>query len=89
MPLVVQFKYGDCWQHEYVLGETIGWGGNDVGRPGRRRVVVSGAGESCPRCGSNGDFCVFLFLDRLTSVEPHSGLHDFTAVDEPFIILEA
>ena len=25
----VQFKYGDTWQHDYMIGDRIKWGGND------------------------------------------------------------
>jgi len=86
--LAVQFKYGDCWQHEYKLGDTLRWGGNDVGRPGASRVVVSGASESCPLCGSDGEFYVFVFEGRLASVEPASGLYDFVRSHETFLVLD-
>lgn len=36
------FKYGDSWQHHYVLGDKLNWGGNDVGEPGHKLVVVVG-----------------------------------------------
>ena len=51
----IQFKFGDVWQHDYRLGDTLTWGGNDVGRPGLTKVIVSGAGEECPMCHSRGE----------------------------------
>lgn len=26
----VQFKFGDTFQYEYSVGDTIRWGGNDI-----------------------------------------------------------
>src|SRR5687767_13529501 len=53
--LRVAFKYGDVWQYEYRLGDKLGWGGNQRGKPGARKVVVDGANEACPRCGASPD----------------------------------
>ncbi len=47
----VQFKYGDAWQYEYEVGNQIRWGGNDIGAPGAKSVVVDGIAEVCPLCG--------------------------------------
>src|SRR5260370_12959053 len=47
----VQFKYGDTWQHRYEIDDHIRWGGNDVGEPGHKVVVVEGAADECPVCG--------------------------------------
>ncbi len=41
--LQIQFKFGDAWLHRYEVGDTIAWGGNDIGRPGLRRVFVKGS----------------------------------------------
>lgn len=30
----IQFKFGERWQHEYHLGDTVRWGVNEVGEPG-------------------------------------------------------
>jgi hypothetical protein len=85
----VQFKYGDTWQNEYRLGERLRWGGNDIGVPGRRRVVLDGAGERCPKCGyAEWDFYVLLEDDVITSVKPASGDFDFVASQGKPIVLE-
>jgi hypothetical protein len=85
----VQFKYGDTWQHQYRLGEALKWGGNDVGEPGHRRVVVDGAAERCPKCGHEDDWNFYVLLERdvIASVEPATGVHAFPT-DQPFIVLE-
>jgi hypothetical protein len=44
--LRVQFKYGDTWQHEYVLGDEVRWGGNDIGVRFAKHVVVEGVLEN-------------------------------------------
>jgi ribosomal protein S27AE len=86
--LAIQFKYGDTWQRDYDLGETLCWGGNDIGTPGRQRVVVDGVGEACPKCGSSGHFDVFIERDVIVRAEPRSGRFDFVGRKDPFIILE-
>lgn len=49
----VQFKYGDCWQHEYILLDELKWGGNDTGEPSARIVLVEGIAErDCQHCGA-------------------------------------
>ena len=45
----VQFKYGDTRQHDFIVGQRIGWGGNDIGRKATR-VKVLGYPEGCPVC---------------------------------------
>lgn len=67
---VIQFKFGDTWLHEYSLGDSLRWGGNDIGRPGLGRVSVSGSGEECPVCHNRGeDFSVVIERDVIASVE--------------------
>ncbi|SEW45505.1 hypothetical protein [Chitinophaga arvensicola] len=48
----IQFKFGDTWQFEYVMGDTITWGGNDIGSAGLKHVKAYGIIESiiCPFC---------------------------------------
>ena len=48
---LVQFKYGDIWQHRFAIGDRIRWGGNDVGEPGYELVVALGYPGECPVCG--------------------------------------
>ena len=47
----VQFAYGDVWQRDYELGDTVEWDGNNIGEAGHREVLVSGHPEGCPVCG--------------------------------------
>lgn len=46
----IQFKYGDTWDHELVVGDAVPWGGNDNGSPAIL-VRVLGYPEGCPVCG--------------------------------------
>lgn len=72
----VQFKYGETWQHAYVLGDALKWGGTgaDRGTPGHRRVLVRGIGSRCPHCGSEDKpFTVTMESDRVASVDPLLG----------------
>ena len=89
-----QFKYGDTWQYEYVIGDGIRWGGNDIGAPGTKRVVVDGVAEPCPLCGfgrglqEDLDHEVWLEDDRIAAVRPASGRCVFAANHETYIVLE-
>ncbi|HTX78521.1 MAG TPA: hypothetical protein VMC62_02585 [Longilinea sp.] len=57
----VQFKYGEVWQHEYVLGDRIIWGKGNIGNQEYKKVVVDGVGEPCPNCHTSGqDFEVWI-----------------------------
>ncbi len=84
----VQFKYGDTWQHSYRIGDKLRWGGNDIGIPGRRRVLVAGIGGPCPHCQSDYiDFDVLIENDRVLSIEPIKGARPASG-PEGFVVLE-
>lgn len=89
-PVAAQFKYGDTWQHSYVPGDLLRWGGNDIGSPGQPRVVVDAIAEApCPSCGFEGwDLYVFLENDRIDSVTTATGEYDFARAKATFIVLE-
>jgi hypothetical protein len=87
--LKVQFKYGDVWQHEYQVGDTLNWGGNDVGSREARRVVVDGVLEGEPSIpGVPEDFEVHIVNNKIDKVIPATGAYDFVHADDTFIILE-
>jgi len=90
--VAVQFKFGATRQHRYVVGDALGWGGNDVGTPGRVGVVVDGASDApCPACGYTGDwdFYVFIEYDRITEVAEADGTYDFVRAGTSFLYLGA
>ena len=91
LSVCVQFKYGDTWQNEYSEGDQLRWGGNDIGTPGKRLVVVDGVAEDvCPKCGYDEErgFYVFIEHDRISRVAPATGEYNFPAVAETYIVLE-
>lgn len=86
----VQFKFGSMWQYRYALGDTIRWGANNEGTPGRERVVADGASDSpCPSCGFAGDwdFYVFIEHDRIVRVSEADGSLDFVRHGRVFLDL--
>ena len=91
MNVRVQFKFGDTWQHEYELGDVLRWGGNDVGERAVAHAIVDGVVEkSCPNCGYEGDWEVYVHvrhnhLDRIESVD---GRYDFAKIGRTYIVLE-
>jgi hypothetical protein len=69
----IQFKYGDCWQYEYHIGEKLKWGGNDNGRNVGGRVRTDGIvdiDEKCRNCDIE-NVCAWIYLEenRFTSIE--------------------
>jgi hypothetical protein len=89
LELLVQFKYGDTWQHAYRLGDNVRWGGNDIGRRGAARVVVDGALEGKPPvAGIPEDFEVYIIDNRIEAVLPASGTYDFVREGESYIVLK-
>lgn len=86
----VQFKYGAVTHRRYRIGEKLVWGANDIGKPGRRAVVVDGEVASCPSCGYSGDWPVHVFTksDVIERVEPPGERYEFAATHSSFVILE-
>jgi hypothetical protein len=85
--LEVQFKYGDVWQHHYQVGDVINWGGNDIGKSDRRKVIVEGF-AICPICDSELDYELWLEKDRIIAVKPASGTYDLASTPEGYIVIE-
>ncbi|SRR5260370_18563935 len=71
----VEFKYADTWQHRYEIGDHTGWGGNDVGKPGHKVVVVEGSADGCPVCGHVPDktYDITTRDDVIECVRPSDG----------------
>lgn len=87
----VQFKFGDTWQYEYVPGDKLRWGGNDVGQPAQGHVVADGVSEEpCPTCGYGDEwnFYVHIRNDVIEKATPATGEHDFVRAGSTFIVLE-
>lgn len=67
----VQFKFGDAWQHEYTLGDTILWGGNDYGRKTEGVAQVEGIGGPCSNCAADDlPFVIAVSNNQIESVGP-------------------
>ena len=85
----VQFKYGDTWQHDYMIGDRIKWGGNDIGKPARL-VTALGYPEDCPVCGHDldGVFDVVIRDGVIKDVVPGKTQPYIDAGDASYIVLE-
>jgi hypothetical protein len=85
----VQFKFGDSWLFDYHLGDTLAWGGNDNGQPGKRKVVVHGFAESSSGEEADPqDWFIFIENDIITRAEPDDGRYQFPRTDDYGIVLE-
>ncbi|HZS45218.1 MAG TPA: hypothetical protein VFC63_08970 [Blastocatellia bacterium] len=62
----VQFKYGNCWQFEYQIGDKLRWGGNEKGENTAGRVRTDGlAEESCKGCSRDFINAAVYFSDNI------------------------
>lgn len=89
----IQFKFGDTWQLEYMIGDKIKWGGNDNGRPGFIRVKVYGIIEStkCPVCNKHclpEEYDILIEHDVIMGALPISNPTDYTLGNEKYVVLE-
>lgn len=87
----VQFKFGNTWQFNYQVGDTVRWGGNDVGESDKPIVEVYGIAENsiCPNCGYvNDEEFDIAIIDNI--IQPPLKLKDITRynfdVDRPFYV---
>lgn len=90
-PMPVQFKYGDTWQYDYSTGDTLKWGGNDIGEREAKSVVVYGIGDrACPVCAYDEGIDAYVFVTdgRIVSVEKADGRFDFMKIAEQYIVLQ-
>lgn len=87
--MTIQFKYGEVWQHNFKIGDTIIWGRRNSGIKGCRKVVLDGISEACPNCGRENDVLIMLENDVLTKVMPNNNEFDFSSSDGYYLILES
>ncbi|WP_406693785.1 hypothetical protein V5E97_22380 [Singulisphaera sp. Ch08] len=85
----IQYKYGELWQYEYQIGDSIAWSTkykrSDVGKSGRPQVVVEGIAEHCPLCrAEGGEFEVWFANDQIIEVRPLTDPEKF--IDNNFIV---
>jgi len=71
----IQYKYGNAAQLKYKIGDTITWGGNDIGSPALTNVKANGFGEStiCPSCNEDKmpeEYDIFIKNTIITGVAP-------------------
>lgn len=86
--VLAQFKYGEIWQHEYSIGDRLKWGTNQIGKPGAKRVIVDAVAETCPKCGYQDEWSLYLVVenDILTALASASGKYDFIKESSNYII---
>jgi hypothetical protein len=83
----VQFRFGEVWQYDYVIGDRLEWGSGK--RPAGSRVLVDGYALPCPSCSFELGECEILVRDdMLEGVRPPSGTYhfgsdDYIVLDEP------
>lgn len=89
-PAVIQFKFGDTWQYEYRICDTLKWDGNDIGEPNLTMVKVYGIAEkeNCPFCNhSNPEFDIIIKKDVITEVVAMKAFDGYEDTDDGFYIV--
>ena len=79
----IQFKFGRTWQLEYVIGDIVKWGGNNVGESNLLEVKVYGILEKdeCPKCkrfNQNNEFDICIENDFIKEVKPIADPMDYS-----------
>ncbi len=75
----VQFCYGNLRGWQYEVGDRLTWGVPQEGDARETHVVVRGL-SSCPKCGTQAQFDVYVRDGRIESVDRSSGSDDFCGV---------
>lgn len=83
-----QFKYADVWQHEYLIGDKLKWGGNDIGSRDFPKVLVSGIGGPCIHCNTDGIQCEILVVDNKIKEVKSVKTGNEKIVQDSFVVLE-
>ena len=72
----IQFKFGDTWQYNMIIGDEIKWGCNDNGEPGNSIVMVYGIAENniCSHCGfeNEEEFDIMIKDNVISKISPIS-----------------
>ncbi len=90
---ILQFKYGECWQHEYLIGQKIKWGANNIGIPNVQKAKVFGILENdiCNACGeanNDNEFDILVQNDTIEKIEPLTNYEDYIEMDGCYQIIE-
>jgi hypothetical protein len=87
--LTVQFKYGEVWQHEYRIGDSLKWGANEVGSPEAKKVVAEGVLEGDKLSPTMPeDFEIYIVDNVIQRVIPSTHQYDFPRTEEDYVVLE-
>ena len=79
----LQFKYGDVWQHEYKIGDTLKWDANNYGQKDANKVVVDAVNEDSRK---EIDYYITIVNNVITDAQPNLGYFDFGKHGDTFII---
>jgi len=89
----IQFKFGNTWQLKYRIGDTIKWGGNDIGSPDLKKVKVYGIIESttCPFCNRDNiaeEYDIFIKENVIINVSAIESIKDYLDGNGEYVVLE-
>src|SRR5688500_1588148 len=88
----IQFKFGCTWLLEYKIGDTITWGGVEVGNPSLGKVKVYGIIENatCAFCLISSmpeDYDIYISYNLIEGLAPREGELDYLEGSGEYVIL--
>lgn len=90
----VQYKFGNTRQLKYRVGDTITWGGNDVGTPDLNEVKVYGIieSETCPFCSKSNipeEYDIFIKENVIISISTIACMGDYVNGNGEYFLLNS
>jgi hypothetical protein len=84
---------GDTWQLQYYIGDTVTWGGNDIGSADLKNVKVHGIIEAtiCPFCSKGNiaeEYDIFIKKNVIMAVAPIESIKDYLNGNGEYVNLE-
>ena len=87
--VLIQFKYGEVWQHAYKVGDALLWGNNDIGNPSAKKVVVEGVLEGDKLSNEMPeDFEIYIIDNKIESIKPFTNTYNFSKTENDYIVLD-
>lgn len=84
----IQFKYGNVRLFEYKIGDMLLWGRKNTGIRTTKKVVLDGVSTPCKYCGVDNEFLIYVYCNKIASVETNNGQYDFLKNNEYYIVLD-
>lgn len=88
----IQFKFGNTWQLQYKIGDTVTWGGNDIGSPDFNEVKAYGIIEStrCPYCNEQNiveEYDILIKKNVIMGISPMASMENYLGENGEYFVV--